>query len=449
MKSKGYGRSPAAFAAAAMRRALLLPLALATITGALVLGLAEHARLAVAGRMEDEREVVAIDSIIRRLSDDQMTLHHAGSVAPDRRTVSEIPTHLATLESAARRHARIAEQLRALSQLVREWMREREVIGGLPAARATEEEQRLIVLRTQLDALTAELQKEEGADGAAVRRRFAEMIGLVAVLSVVLGVAVAIYVRRDLVVVSRAFIEKLDAEQETSRIKDEFVATLSHELKTPINAILGWTTLLRRRPDDPPTIRRALDRIERNARRQARLVDDIVDMSCIVTGKIALSYHSVDVAATIESAAASAQATAETKGVRIGTAVATDTGSIWGDRQRVRQIVVALIDNAVKFAPAGGRVTVGARRAGDNVQLRVSDNGPGLPGDFVPHAFEAFRQGEPSSSRAHGGLGLGLAIVQRLVALHHGTVEAQSPGEAGGATFIVTLPCASPRVGTI
>jgi signal transduction histidine kinase len=440
MTSHGYGgQSPTAFTAAALRRAVLLPLALATITGALVLGLAEHVRIAVEGETEDEREVYAVDSLYRRLSDDEMALHSSGA-ASARKTLSDVPTHLTTLERAGRRHTKIAQSIATLSNLVREWMHERERIGALPPAQAADEEQRLIAMRAQLDALTAELLRAEGADEASVRRRFAEMLALVAVLSVVLGVVVAIYVRRDLVVVSKAFSEKLDAEQETSRIKDDFVATLSHELKTPINAILGWTTLLRRRSEDAVTRRRALDRIERNARKQARLVDDIVDMSCIVTGKLALSCHSLDVLSIVESAVASAQAAAEMKGIRIVLAVAADAGSIWGDARRVRQVLVNLVDNAVKFAPSGGRVIVGATRAGDAVQLRVSDSGQGVPTDFVPYAFGAFRQSDSSASRTHGGLGLGLAIVRRLVELHGGSVAVQSPGEAGGATFVVTLP---------
>jgi signal transduction histidine kinase len=447
MTSNGRGnRSPTEFAAAALRRALLLPLALATITGALVLGLAEHVRAAVAGKTQDEREVYAVGSICRRLSDDVMSLHHAGSAAPDPRLGAEIPTHLTTLASAARRHARLAGNLSALSNLVREWMRVRERMAAFPPPQAVDEEQRLVTLRARLDELTAELLKDENADEAAVRRRFAEMLTLVAVLSIVSGVGAAIYVRRDLVVVSRAFIQKLDAEQETSRIKDEFVATLSHELKTPINAILGWTTLLRRRSDDPTMVRRALDRIERNARRQARLVDDIVDMSCIVTGKLTLSRHSLDVAPMVESAVASAQSAADMKGIGVAVAVEPDAGSIWGDARRVRQILCNLVDNAVKFAPPGGRVRVGAKRVGDIVELRVSDSGQGLAADFAPHAFEAFRQREASATRAHGGLGLGLAIVQRLVEMHDGTVQVQSPGEVGGATFVVRLP-SSARTG--
>ncbi len=441
MTSTGYEtRCPAEFAAAALRRAILLPLALATITGALVLGLAEHVRVAVAVRMDDAREVAAVSLIYRSLTDDQMALHHPGSTALRGRIGSGMPGELTTLDGAARRHARLAEKLRALSGLVHDWMRERRAIGDLPPAQTAAQEQKLVALRTELDALTAELQKDEGADEAAMRRRFAEMLALVAVLSVVLGVVVAIFVRRDLVVVSKSFTRELDAEQETGRLKDEFVATLSHELKTPINAILGWTTLLQRRPDDPVTTRRALDRIERNARKQARLVDDIVDMSCIVTGQLRLSLHPVDVASIIESAVRSAQATADMKGVQVSVAVAGDAGLIRADARRVRQILVNLVDNAVKYAPTRGRVIVGATRSGNAVQLRVSDSGQGLPRDFVPHAFEAFRQSESSSSRAHGGLGLGLAIVQRLVGMHGGTVNVQSPGEAGGATFVVTLP---------
>ncbi len=441
MTPNGYGgQSPAAFTAAALRRALLLPLVLTAITGALVLGLAEHVQNAVNGKTQDEREVYAVDSICRRLSDDETMLHSRGSLAAGRSSMGEIPDQLSTLERASQRHARIARTVLALSGLVREWMHERELVGALPPAQAARQEQNLGRLRNQLGSLTSELQKEENADETAVRRRFVEMLAFVAVLSVLLGVAVAVYVRRDLVVLAEAFSKKLDAEQETNRIKDDFVATLSHELKTPINAILGWTTLLRHRPDDPLTIRRGLDRIERNARRQAKLVDDIVDMSGIVTGKLSLRWQSLDVLAVVVSAVASGQAAAEAKGIRIEVDVAPDAGLLWGDDRRVRQILGNLLDNAIKFAPAGGRVIVGARRTRDTIELRVSDSGQGLSNDFLPHAFGTFRQSESSATRAHGGLGLGLAIVRRLAEMHGGTVAVEGRGEAGGATFRVTLP---------
>ena len=179
---------------------------------------------------------------------------------------------------------------------------------------------------------------------------------------------------------------------------------------------------------------------ERNARRQAKLVDDIVDMSCIVTGKLSLRWQSLDVLAVVVSAVASGQAAAEAKGIRIEVDVAPDAGLLWGDDRRVRQILGNLLDNAIKFAPAGGRVIVGARRTRDTIELRVSDSGQGLSNDFLPHAFGTFRQSESSATRAHGGLGLGLAIVRRLAEMHGGTVAVEGRGEAGGATFRVTLP---------
>ncbi|MGA7123411.1 MAG: HAMP domain-containing sensor histidine kinase [Polyangiaceae bacterium] len=434
-------RSPAEFTAAALRRALLLPLALATVTGALVLGLAMHVRDAVDCETEDEHEMHALQSIYRRLSDDQMMVHNATSAALQRRPAPEVPANLVTLEQVARRHARIAQSAIALDHLLHEWMRHREFMRPAPSAPDAAEAQRLDQMRTQLDSLAAELMEEQRADQVAVRRRFAEMLMLVAGLSVVLGAAVAIYVRRDLAIVAKAFSQRLDAEQQAGRVKDEFVATLSHELKTPINAILGWTTLLRRRCDDPVTVRRALDRIERNARKQARLVDDIVDLSCIATGRLTLSRQSVDVSSTIESAIASRRAAAETKGIRIVPLVADDARAIWGDASRVRQILENLIDNAVKLAPPGGRVLVGATRAGDAIQLRVSDDGGGPPAGLAQGALGTFPRNEAASS--HSQDGLGLAIARQLVELLGGTVDVKSPGEAGGAAFAVTLPRAA------
>ncbi len=444
MTSTGNGgRSPAAFTAVALRRALLLPLTLSTITGALVLALALHVRDAVDCETQDEREMHAIQSIYRRLSDDEMMVHGAVAAATNRKPAPEVSANLAMLEQVARRHARIAQSAVALDNLVRGWMRERELMGAHPAAGGAADEQRLDGMRAQLDSLAADLMKEESADEVAVRHRFAVMLMLVAVLSVALGAAAAVYVRRDLAIVAKAFAQKLNEEQEASRVKDEFVAALSHELKTPINAVLGWTTLLRRRCDDPITVRRAIDRIERNARKQARLVDDIVDMSCIVTGKLTLSRESVDVPSALESAVASRRAAAETKGVRIVLAVGDDAGAIWGDAGRVRQILENMIDSAVKFAPHGGRVFVGATRLGNAVQLRVSDEGNAPSAALAQQASGALRRAEPASSRSPGSFGLGLAIARQLVELLGGTVDVKNPGEAGGATFAVTLPSAA------
>jgi signal transduction histidine kinase len=436
--------SPTAFVTSALRRALVLPLALTTLTGALILGLAEHVRGAVASESADERETDAVRSLYRHVVDDEMFLLHRGPSLPGDPNGPEIRGALAMLEGESQKHAEVARDLNALVASARAWAHDRERFGELAPAATTDARAQMDALRARLDSLLATLHERVDTDEIAVRRGFQGVLVLVSVLSVLLGLVVALYVRRDLAGVSRAFAAALDAARQTNRLKDEFVATLSHELRTPINAIMGWTTLSRRRRDDPAIVTRALDTIDRNARRQSRLIDQVLDMSSIVAGRLTLSPDTLDVASTLGSVIAHTQDAAHAKGIQIS--MATDhAGAVWGDPARVRQIMVNLVDNAVKFTPPGGNVVVGARQVGDSVELRVSDSGDGLSRDFLPNAFEPFRQEDASATRKHGGLGLGLTIAQRLVELQGGTVRVVSPGEAGGATFVVTLPCAQSR----
>jgi signal transduction histidine kinase len=228
--------------------------------------------------------------------------------------------------------------------------------------------------------------------------------------------------------------------EELSRLKDEFLASMSHELRTPLNAIFGWITLLRTRRLDEATQARALETIERNARAQKRLIEDLLDVSRIVTGKIALELADIVPQRVVEAAIATMQPAAQAKGVRIVPLLGEVTGVLRGDPARLQQIVCNLLSNAVKFTATGGRVEVGLAMSGDQVQISVADTGQGIKPEFLPHVFERFRQEDGSISRRHGGLGLGLAIVRHLVDLHSGTVEAQSGGEGQGARFIVYLP---------
>lgn len=228
--------------------------------------------------------------------------------------------------------------------------------------------------------------------------------------------------------------------EELSRLKDEFLATMSHELRTPLNAIFGWITLLRTRRLDESTQARALETIERNARAQKRLIEDLLDVSRIVTGKITLELGDVVPSRVIEAAVATMQPAAHAKEVSIVPLLGEVTGTVRGDAARLQQIVCNLLSNAVKFTPQGGRIEVELAMRGDQVQISVADTGQGIKPEFLPHVFDRFRQEDGSISRRHGGLGLGLAIVRHLVELHSGTVEAQSAGEGQGARFIVRLP---------
>jgi signal transduction histidine kinase len=228
--------------------------------------------------------------------------------------------------------------------------------------------------------------------------------------------------------------------EEISHLKDEFLATMSHELRTPLNAIFGWITLLRTGRLDEATQARALETIERNARAQKRLVEDLLDVSRIVTGKLGLELADVAPRRVLQAAIATMQPAAEAKQVSIVPALGDVAGVIRGDPARLQQVVCNLLSNAIKFTAPGGRIDVGLAMSGDQVQISVVDTGQGIKPEFLPHVFERFRQEDGSIIRRHGGLGLGLAIVHHLVELHSGTVEAHSDGEGCGARFLVRLP---------
>jgi signal transduction histidine kinase/ActR/RegA family two-component response regulator len=237
----------------------------------------------------------------------------------------------------------------------------------------------------------------------------------------------------------------LARERDANRLKDEFLATLSHELRTPLNAVLGWTQVLRTTRVDVATHDRALESVERNARAQARLIEDLLEISRIVTGKLRLRIQDVDLAAAIDAAVEVVQPAATAK--RIALHVHIDHRPSWtsGDPDRLQQIVWNLLSNAVKFTPPGGSVEISLTRP-DGYRLTVSDSGAGIDPAFLPFAFEPFRQADGTASREHGGLGLGLAIAKQLVELHGGTITARSQGRGSGASFEVQLPSALARV---
>lgn len=233
------------------------------------------------------------------------------------------------------------------------------------------------------------------------------------------------------------------AEAETAnRMKDEFLATVSHELRTPLNAIMGWSHLLRSGSLDEATVSRAVETIDRNAKAQAQLIEDILDVSRMITGKLRLNKEPVDIAAVINASIDSVQLAVDSKNIALEVTLDPSARHTVGDSSRLQQVVWNLLSNAIKFTPSGGRIEVKLERAGRNLRIRVSDSGQGIRPDFLPFIFERFRQADGTTTRQHGGLGLGLAIVRNLVELHGGTIEAESAGEGKGASFIVKLPLA-------
>ncbi len=248
---------------------------------------------------------------------------------------------------------------------------------------------------------------------------------------------------------SRQREEMLDAErsarmaaQRATRLKDEFLATLSHELRTPLNAILGWTQILLRAdsPKGPEAQKRAIEVIDRNARAQVQLIDDLLDLSRIMTGKIRLDLQQVSFAAIVEAALDSAMPSAEAKGLRLKAILGAGHDIVSADGARLQQVVWNLLTNAIKFTPQGGQVQVLLQRVNSHIELSVSDTGIGIPANYLPHVFDRFSQRDSSTTRSFSGLGLGLAICKQLVELHSGSIKAASQGEGKGATFFVHLP---------
>jgi CheY-like chemotaxis protein/nitrogen-specific signal transduction histidine kinase len=230
--------------------------------------------------------------------------------------------------------------------------------------------------------------------------------------------------------------------EDANRLKDEFLAIVSHELRTPLNAILGWAEMLSKGTLDGPLRDRALQAIRQSARRQAHLVEDLLDVARIMSGKMRLERVLVDLKDTVRDALLVAQPSAAQRNIHLGFDSEAGIGRVYGDGARLQQVAANLISNAVKFTPEGGAVHVRLTRAGNSVEMVVTDTGQGIRPEFLPCVFEPFRQADGSTTRTHSGLGLGLSIVKNLVEAHNGTVSVHSAGEGKGATFIVRLPIA-------
>ncbi len=232
-----------------------------------------------------------------------------------------------------------------------------------------------------------------------------------------------------------------------NRIKDEFLATLSHEIRTPLNSILGWVTLLRNHSLTDSEVQRALEVIERNARSQSHLINDLLDVSNIINGKLRLDVQSLMPEVVIKKAVESVRPAAAAKSIRLQTDLDVQTGPVLADADRLQQIVWNLLLNAIKFTPRDGQVKVKLKRAESHLEIIISDTGIGIEPDLLPFVFDRFRQGDSSTTRKFGGLGLGLAIVRHLVEMHGGTVRVESEGLNRGAGFTVRFPLAGENSG--
>ncbi|GAA6622540.1 ATP-binding protein [Scytonema sp. NUACC26] len=272
-----------------------------------------------------------------------------------------------------------------------------------------------------------------------------EAIQLAESLLTIFGVRIATELERQHAEVKQAqlFAREQEARQEAeaaNRIKDEFLAVLSHELRTPLNPILGWAKLLKDGRCPPEKMQQALDTIERNAQLQTQLIEDLLDISRIMRGKLVLNTASVDLQLAIAAALDTVRLAADTKGIMLQTHLESSVALVVGDSARLQQAIWNLLSNAVKFTPTGGRVEVRLVQINNRAQLQVSDTGKGINPEFLPYVFEHFRQEDGATTRKFGGLGLGLAIARQIVELHGGRIWVESPGEDRGATFTIELP---------
>jgi len=269
-------------------------------------------------------------------------------------------------------------------------------------------------------------------------------------LLILVAVGLYVFTRKNLIELetARSATSKLLAAERAAhseaahanRLKDEFLALVSHELRTPLNAILGWTSLLKEGADDEKEMHEGLETIDRNARAQARLVDDLLDVSRIISGKVRLEIREVNLRAITSSVIEALRPAAEARGVRVQLHATSEPADVLGDTDRLQQVVWNLLSNAIKFTPRGGLVTLSLEQFESRVALSVTDTGLGISDEFLPHVFKRFTQGDSSSTRQHGGLGLGLAITRHLVELHGGKISVHSDGLGKGATFRVEIP---------
>jgi PAS domain S-box-containing protein len=334
-------------------------------------------------------------------------------------------------------------------QQPRDFLVGRPILDFVPAERRDEAAE--IFKRLELHGVWRGVFPLKGADGPIAYldwslSTYSDRNAWLAIVSDITGRLQAEREREESLVSERA--ARADAER-ANRLKDDFLATLSHELRTPLNAIVGWSQLLKLGQLSPNDAKEAVDAIDRNAKIQAQMIADLLDVSRITSGKLSLEVEPVDPAVTVEAALGVVAPAAEAKGICLTKVLDPQAGQVAGDPARLQQIVWNLVNNAVKFTPNGGKIEVRLERVNSHIEISVADTGQGISAELLPWVFERFRQGDAPSTRVHGGLGLGLAIAKQLVEIHGGTIRVESSGEEKGAKFTVSLPVSTlkPRKG--
>jgi signal transduction histidine kinase/CheY-like chemotaxis protein len=453
-------------------RALALPFALAILVATLTSTEIVYLRR-LASAVDHTRIVLFTTSRTLRLIVDQETgirgylLTGAPEfLGPYTLGAGQVTQALADLRHQVRDDSAQAVRLTGLRAAVEAWQGEARLSVELASAgaagrgrasqlpRLREAKARMDEIRDRIDAISDDERDDLTVRQQAFLHASRYLVWGGGSLVLVLAALVAFVLRRQISAIERIYRQAL-TEREASeqrerrargqaeaanRTKDEFLATVSHELRTPLTAMLGWARLLRGRPADEARTERALEAIERNAVAQARLIEDLLDVSRIVSGKLRLDLHETDLHKVVEAAIESVRPAMDAKRIRFQMMVDPSGADVLGDPNRLQQVIWNLLSNAIKFAPKEGKVTVSLARVNSHVELTVRDNGRGIDSEFLPRVFQRFAQEDSGESRAHGGLGLGLAISRHLVELHGGTIEAASEGPGQGATFIVKLP---------
>lgn len=436
-----------AFVQRTLRRAVLLPVAVAVIAGLIFLFIIRWL-LAETDLLRHSEEVIATAELSRQLAVDMETgvrgfllTRDPRFLEPRIRASAELPKLLERLSALVADNPEQVQRVATIAHDVAQWrLYADESLKADPAGR------NLFSGKTLMDRVRDDHDQLLAAERSLLTRRAANVhdttliaIGLTFAVALIAGAILVFFIRRQLQQVRVSYERALDGAEESLHAKDRLLATVSHELRTPLTSILGWSSLLRATDFDEEMKALALTSIEQSARLQARLIEDLLDVSRMAAGKLRIDMAPMDLRDALTAACDTMRPAAEAKGVSLNIDIDGEPMRILGDPTRLQQVFWNLISNAVRFTPPAGRIDASAKRESDSIIVRVADTGTGIERDFLPRIFEPFAQQE-SSARSSSGLGLGLDIARQLVALHGGTITASSEGPGRGAEFIVRLP---------